>query len=106
MGYDVYFYGLALIALAIYGVRYAFVNFHCKKCGSWDSEVRPHFEMNALVPHEFVETRYCCVCDEVIVDVARVEIHEIRNNREETKDDSFSVFKRVGKPGGGGTEDA
>lgn len=83
MGYDMYFYGLILIALAIYGVRYAFANFHCKKCGSWGSEVRPHFEMNSHGPHEYVETRYCSLCDEVIVDVARIEVHEVRSKSDE-----------------------
>ncbi|MFA5997695.1 MAG: hypothetical protein WC791_04410 [Candidatus Paceibacterota bacterium] len=83
MNYDVYFYGLALVALAIYAVRYTFVNFHCKKCGSWKSEVRPRFEMSAQVPHEYVATRYCTLCDEEITDVVRVEVHHVVDKDDE-----------------------
>lgn len=85
MGYDIYFYGIVLIALVIYGVRYAYAKFHCKKCGSWSSEVRSHFEMNAGTPHAFVQARYCCHCDEPIVEVARIQIkdEDIVDNRGE-----------------------
>lgn len=96
MGYDMYFYGLILIALAIYGVNYLYKNLLCKKWCGFRSEVRSHFEINAGAPHAFVQVRYCCHCDEPIVEVARVEINEIKDNRGKSDDDLPLMFQHRG----------
>lgn len=83
MGFDVYIYLALLVVLLIKGALYLWDNYHCKKCGSWSSEVRSHFEMNAQIPHHLRAVRYCSACDSEIITVATTEIREIIDNSEE-----------------------